>query len=112
MSELAVAVSPALLGTPAAHEHPGIHIMDSCLADCCRCGMHNRVFAVTDLGVISCCFSREAGWERTALPSWCQAHTGSLLPAITLHDSPARVAAVWHRRNVATGTIQMQHPLV
>jgi hypothetical protein len=72
MAELAVAVSLKSVGAPAAHEHTGTHIMDSCLADCYRCGMHNRVFAVTDQGVVSRCYSCEDGWECTTPPWSCQ----------------------------------------
>ena len=80
MSELAVAVSPSSVGAPAAAARPGTHIMDACLTDCYECGIHNRVFAITDHGAISRCFSCRDTWQCTTPPWSCQ-HPHGFAPA-------------------------------
>ena len=74
---------PGAAAAPANPARSGSHIVDTCLTGCTTCGMDNRIFAVTDNGVMTRCFTCGEQWELTGIPWWCR---DALKP--TLRGSP------------------------
>jgi hypothetical protein len=75
------------------HAHQGSHIVDTCLTECTTCGMDNRIFAVTDHGVMTRCFRCGDQWEQTRIPWWCD---HALKP--TLEEPPPAPPVRFHER--------------
>lgn len=61
-----------LIAPPAIHnDRLGLRVMSTCLAVCNDCGNGNRLFAVTDHGVLTRCFTCHDEWRYTTAPWSC-----------------------------------------
>ena len=83
----------------------GLHVADTCVADCYRCGIHNRLFFVTDHGVFTRCFSCHDEWRSTDAPWSCE-HPQGFAPA----PSPLHAPDLRDRIDATDGTTVSQRP--